>query len=79
MVTSEVLLWEKVAQNNKNRGHIDSLLGKYKSTEFKNLVQRWVGSFENKRVLKTDLREEAYGDDEVLFSLPMSDVVVIFA
>ena len=49
--------------------HIDPLLGKYKSREFIKLVREWAGSLDGKRVFKTDLREEAYGEDEILLSL----------
>lgn len=60
---------EKPATNNKNKAHIDKVLGRYKSEEFRNLIDKWVGDLKFKRVLKTDLREEAFGEDEILFSL----------
>jgi len=49
--------------------HIDKLLGRYKSEEFTNLIKSWIDNFDSKKILKTDLREEAFGDDEILFSL----------
>jgi SAM-dependent methyltransferase len=64
--------WDDLAAKNENKPHIDSILGRYKSREFISIVDRWISDFENKKVLKTDLREEAYGDDEVLFSLSSS-------
>ena len=50
--------------------HIDKILGRYKAEEFINLVKRWTKDLKNKKVLKTDLREEAFGEDQILFSLP---------
>jgi len=69
MKSKELLLWGKFAKKNKNNPHIDRLLGKYKSKEFISLVRKWLNDLEGKRILKTDLREEAFGEDEVLFSL----------
>jgi ubiquinone/menaquinone biosynthesis C-methylase UbiE len=53
--------------------HIDNLLGRYKSEEFKNLIKNWVGNLDGKKILKTDLREEAWGEDQILFSLSDSN------
>jgi len=61
--------WDKFAKRQKNKSHIDTVLGKYKSEEFIRLVKKWSDNLEQKKVLKTDLREEAYGEDQVLFSL----------
>ena len=55
--------------NNSFGAHIDPVLGKYKSREFIKLVWDWAGSLKGTRVFKTDLREEAYGEDEILLSL----------
>lgn len=55
--------------------HIDTLLGKYKSEEFMHLIRKWNGNLTQKRVLKTDLREEAFGKDEILFSLPSKNSI----
>jgi len=63
--------WEILAQDNKNKPHIDPIFGKYKSEQFIAVVTRWGLPLNKKKILKTDLREEAFGDDEVLFSLPV--------
>jgi len=49
---------------------MDPCLGRYKAEEFKNLINLWTSGFQGKKILKTDLKEEAFGEDEILFSLP---------
>ncbi len=53
----------------KALSHIDPVLGRYKSDQFRKILQAWGISTDKMTVLKTDLREEAYGEDELLFSL----------
>ncbi|MFH1415451.1 MAG: class I SAM-dependent methyltransferase [Elusimicrobiota bacterium] len=55
-------------KKNLDNAHIDPMLGKYKAGEFRSLVKRWAGGLAGEKILKTDLREEAYGTDEILFS-----------
>ncbi|NQU74402.1 MAG: methyltransferase domain-containing protein [Candidatus Omnitrophica bacterium] len=57
----------------KDKVHINNFLGCYKSEEFIKLIIAWAGDLRGKRMLKTDLREEAYGEDEILFSLSNND------
>jgi ubiquinone/menaquinone biosynthesis C-methylase UbiE len=54
----------------KDRPHIDRILGRYKSEEFLSLLERWAENLGQKKLLKTDLNEEAFGADQILFSLP---------
>lgn len=68
-IDNEILFWKELARSNRNKAHMDVLLGRYKSEEFRNLIKKWVGNLEGKNVLKTDLHEEAFGEDEILFSL----------
>jgi SAM-dependent methyltransferase len=63
-------LWNQLAAKNMDRSHIDPVLGKYKSEEFRRIVIKWAPVLKGKSILKTDLREEAYGEDEILFSIP---------
>ena len=56
--------------------HIDEALGAYKAGEFLSLIKKWAGGLDGKRILKTDLREEAFGQDQILFSLPSENVEV---
>lgn len=54
----------------KNNLYIDRVFGRYKSGEFMNLIKKWTDDLEHKIILKTDLFEEAFGEDQILFSLP---------
>jgi SAM-dependent methyltransferase len=51
---------------------MDPALGRYKSEEFIRIVGERGGPLSGRRFLKTDLREEAWGEDEVLRSLSSS-------
>ncbi len=61
---------------NVKRPHIDSILGRYKAEEFISLLKKWADLSGNKRLLKTDLCEEAFGQDQILFSLPNKDLCI---
>ncbi len=64
---SERIFCRDTTAGSQQKIHIDSALGRYKSSQFINVVQEWIDTFEGKSVLKTDLREEAFGEDEILF------------
>ncbi|MFC2092188.1 class I SAM-dependent methyltransferase [Elusimicrobiota bacterium] len=66
-------LWERLSKIDGARSHIDDILGTYKSDEFVRLISEWVGSISGCKVLKTDLREESDGEDEVLYTLSRQD------
>ena len=66
-IASEQQRWELIARENKNKKHIDELLGRLKRNEFISFLRKHSGPLENKVLLKTDLREEAFGEDQVLF------------
>ncbi len=61
--------WRRVAEADQGGGHIHPALGRYKAAAFLELVRAWAPRLHGLRLLKTDLREEAFGTDEVLFSL----------
>jgi SAM-dependent methyltransferase len=63
------LFWDKLAKLNKNLPHVDKILGHYKSESFLMILKRWGVDLDGTTILKTDLREEAFGRDEILFSL----------
>jgi len=67
---TDMVMWEDLARRDGTRSHIYPQLGRYKSDEFLKLVRRWINFNSRIKILKTDLREEAYGEDEILFSLP---------
>ncbi len=53
---------------------VDPVLGRYKSDEFVRIVRQWGGVPEGRRFFKTDLNEEAFAEDQVLFSLSSPSV-----
>ncbi len=61
--------WDKLAENKSKCLGIYPVLGEYKSNEFICLVKKWSSNLKQVRLLKTDLCEEAFGADQVLFSL----------
>lgn len=73
MKEKESAVWNNLAKRHANQAHIDPIIGRYKSNEFLRLVNRWLPDLSQKKILKTDLREEAFGSDEVLFSLPQKE------
>jgi len=74
----DIETWQELARDNENKTHIHPLLGTYKSASFLTLIKRWGSDGSPITVLKTDLREEAYGDDEILFSY-QDDTKTIYA
>lgn len=69
-------LWDRFATNRKIFLHIDPVLGAYKSEEFLNLVKKSDIELKGKKIFKTDLCEEALGEDQVLFSLTEPNMLV---
>ncbi|MFH1397504.1 MAG: methyltransferase domain-containing protein [Candidatus Omnitrophota bacterium] len=65
-------LWRRFAKKKITESGIDRTLGRYKSREFREILQKWSPALERKNLLKTDLCEEAFGEDELLFSLSES-------
>ena len=68
------LLLKEFTYNKARLPHIDRILGRYKAEEFIDLIKRWTDGLVGKRVLKTDLCEEAFGEDQILFSLPSNNL-----
>lgn len=62
--------WDFISESNILKGHINEVLGIYKSKEFVSLLKKWGLVLKpGDRILKTDLREEAYGQDQVLYAI----------
>ena len=70
--------WNGISAEKKECLDIYPALGRYKSEEFIRLIKKWFNNLGSVKVLKTDLWEEAFGDDQILFSL-MSEKIKIFA
>jgi ubiquinone/menaquinone biosynthesis C-methylase UbiE len=61
--------WDNVARCPNPSGYLDPLAARQKREVHLELVRRWTDGLVARRVLKTDLFEEAFGEDRVLFDL----------
>ncbi|MBU0504206.1 MAG: class I SAM-dependent methyltransferase [Candidatus Omnitrophica bacterium] len=68
-IISDRIFWNQLAIKNMTNTRIDKTLGRYKSREFRDIMKKWIPVFKDKLIFKTDLCEEAFGEDEVLFSM----------
>lgn len=64
--------WDRVSDELTGRYYHDATIGRIKREAHLRLLARWCPDLANKRVLKTDLFEEAHGPDQFLFDLPAS-------
>ncbi|NQU19375.1 class I SAM-dependent methyltransferase, partial [bacterium] len=69
-------LWDRIIATKKEHLSIYPVLGQYKSEEFVHLVEEWGCGLQQTKLLKTDLCEEAFGEDQVLFSLEGKEMEV---
>ncbi|MEO7649451.1 MAG: class I SAM-dependent methyltransferase [Bryobacteraceae bacterium] len=68
MVASEQERWGQVSDQSEPSWYLDPLVAGQKRREHQNLIRRWVTDAPG-TLLKTDLFEEAYGADHILFDL----------
>lgn len=61
--------WESAARGPHPSGYLDPLVARQKREVHLQLVRRWLRGLNPQSVLKTDLFEEAFGEDRVLFDL----------
>jgi ubiquinone/menaquinone biosynthesis C-methylase UbiE len=61
--------WESVGGSPHPSGYLDPLVARQKRDVHLRLARRWTLKLNPQRVLKTDLFEEAFGADRVLFDL----------
>lgn len=57
--------WDSVARGKKNH-HLEKNIALYKRDEHLRLIKQWSGGSSVRTVLKTDLYEEAFGNDDFL-------------
>jgi ubiquinone/menaquinone biosynthesis C-methylase UbiE len=62
-------IWESVARSPHPSGYLDPLVARQKREAHLQLVRRWLRGLNPQSVLKTDLFEEAFGEDRVLLDL----------
>jgi ubiquinone/menaquinone biosynthesis C-methylase UbiE len=73
--------WDLISRCNVLEEHINEVLGAYKSKEFISLLGEWgIELNQDFKILKTDLREEAYGQDQILYAIdtPKNNLLHIF-
>lgn len=69
--------WEPIAQSPSPSAYLDPLVARQKREVHLEFVRRCVAEANPRRVLKTDLFEEAFGEDQVLFDLaPQAEAVI---
>ena len=61
--------WESVARHPHPSGYLDALVARQKRDVHLQLVRRWTAGLNPQTVLKTDLFEEAFGEDRLLVDL----------
>jgi len=60
--SSSAFYWDSVAKRSRPY-HIEKNVAIYKKSEHIRMIKKWAGSLKGKAVLKTDLYEEAFGND----------------
>jgi SAM-dependent methyltransferase len=61
--------WEALGEEEKPSWYLDPLVARQKGELYQRLIREWTAGFVPAAVLKTDLFEEAYGQDHILFDL----------
>ena len=61
--------WDQLAEQSTPSWYLDRLVGEQKRDLYQELIRRWTDGFRPRTVLKTDVFEEAHGDDQILFDL----------
>ena len=64
--------WNRVARERSIQNHSNYLLAEHKRKTYLNLLSRWTEITPNQRVLKTDLFEEAFNNDNEQFSFDLA-------
>ena len=69
--------WETVANRDRPSWYLDSLVARQKRQVNLDLVRRWRGGLAVGSLLKTDLFEEAFGEDQILFDISPDAALVV--
>ena len=68
-------IWENLGRQSRPNWYLDPLVAHAKKRDHMRLLARWNSGFNPRRVLKTDLFEEAFGEDQLLFGLFPASIV----
>lgn len=69
MISKDSRIWKDLGQKKRPNWYLDPLVAQSKRREHLRLIERWLKETMPARLLKTDLFEEAFGDDQLLFDL----------
>jgi SAM-dependent methyltransferase len=69
LVSSAVDPWEQLGREEHPNWYLDPLAARQKREVHSELIQRWIALYKFETVLKTDLFEEAAGEDQFYFDL----------
>ena len=69
-------VWDRVANDAPSSWYLDPLVARQKQAKNLALIRRWTLHLPFNTVLKTDLFEEANGEDDLLPSLPAAKTVI---
>lgn len=67
MISKGSKIWENLGQKKQPNWYLDPLVAQSKKREHRRLIERWLKGGIPARLLKTDLFEEAFGEDQLLF------------
>jgi SAM-dependent methyltransferase len=62
-------VWEDLGNQTEPNWYLDPLVARAKRRDYLRLIERWMKGVRPGKVLKTDLFEEAFGEDQLLFDL----------
>lgn len=69
--------WEHIADQSEPSWYLDPIVAEQKRRVHQMLIADWSSDLHPGRVLKTDVFEEAYGEDQILFDLfPLATMVI---
>lgn len=66
MLDYQIKQWDQVARSWPSRGYDNEILAEYKRKTYFNLLMRWTDVANSQSILKTDLFEEAFGQEQFL-------------
>lgn len=72
------LSWNQLADQTHPSWYLDPVVAQQKREIHQELIRRWLGRFPTGRVLKTDLFEDAWGRDAIVYDLFDPDSALLF-
>ncbi len=73
MLGREAEHWDKVAKGWSLKGYSNELLAEHKRRTYLGLITKWANVADSQRILKTDLFAEAFGPEQFLFDIALTN------